>query len=185
MGENATFLSFVLFHPVTCKNLFMMCSVSDKPEQITYIMCLRCMMPPSQSCFFRHHEHELYVYFLWSTLRVHILIALIPSGSWAGRSGRPACVPCRILRPLPFSPAPDWGRPSVFFDSVPRFCATLPVCRQSVIVFTATAAEEVRTANSLVLGTMPANTDSSLFLLWLSMGIINAKNHSRWQHLVD
>ena len=34
MGENATFLSFVLFHPVICKGFFMKCSVADNPEKI-------------------------------------------------------------------------------------------------------------------------------------------------------
>ena len=111
-----------------------------------YIMSLRCMIPLSQSRLFWRHEHPFDANFFWFNLRVCALIKMIPTGSSTGWSGESACVPSGILRPLPSSPASAWGSRSAFFDSVPRFCAILPACRQYVMVCNVTA--NLRSRNS-------------------------------------
>ena len=74
--------------------------------------------------------------FMFCNLRVYVLITMIPSGSSTCGSGEPTCVPSGILRPLSSSLTSAWGSPSAFFDSVPRLCHAIPVCRQSVMVCT-------------------------------------------------
>ena len=112
------------------------------PRTDLYFMSLWCMIPPSQSRLFWFDEHPFDANFLWSNLLVYVLITMIPSGSSTGESGESTRVPSGLLRPLHSSLASAWGPPSAFFNSVSRFCVTLPACcRQYVMVCIATANE--------------------------------------------